>query len=118
MSEPRFKPGDAISSVAELINAICDGRFIILSTQTRASIVNGRAFDGPRVDQEFDRRILVQTLEHTTPGFGATPLLCALTKRGDPPPEKRKRGEGYRMGWKELELPDPGPRGVYYVVMV
>lgn len=32
-------------------------------------------------------------------------LLHELTEHGEPPPDQRKRHEGYRTGWREAGLP-------------
>lgn len=38
-----------------------------------------------------------------------------LSAEGDPPPSSRIPNKGYKMGWKEMLLPNPGRAAAYYV---
>lgn len=43
--------------------------------------------------------------------------IAEINEEGYPPPAERKKGQGYKMGWREMGLEAPEPDAAYYLLL-
>jgi hypothetical protein len=46
-----------------------------------------------------------------------THQLGEISEEGYPPKNERKKGHGYKLGWREMGLLTPGPGESYYLML-
>lgn len=98
-----------LNDAAEVTDQICSGGMVLLVSGDTCRLV-----PVPRWHLHLEE-CHCPTVEVAAQAFRSLqPIMGALTKMGVPPPEQRKKNQGYKLGWLEMGLPDPGP-GQYYL---
>jgi hypothetical protein len=91
----------------QVADKIGEGMILHVSHTTGVRLVEGM----------HGRRIGVVRTPISVPAVTFTamkPYMTPLKRESDPPTHKRKTGMGFKYGWEEMMLPDPGD-GEYYL---
>jgi len=99
----------------EFVNHIYDGRVLVfgpsrsvLVDRLLTPVPNSKMANVLRSPLECPREIAQQLIDRRT--------ISALTEFGYPPPGERRKGQGFKKGWKEMGLPTPSSGEAYYLL--